>query len=77
MANKKIEIYKKQSGASIYWYPKLPNKAREVILFSCVLLKSNHTTFLIQFRIYLHSCVFQNAQIAFVLRAHALSFDTF
>ena len=71
-----IEIYKNQLGAAIGWYPKLPNKARQVI-FSCLLLQSNHTTFVVQFGIYLHLRVFQNAQIAFVLQAHALRFDTF
>ena len=40
--------------------------------FSCALLKGNYTTFLVQFRIYLHSWVFQKAQIAFALRAHGI-----
>ena len=48
---------------------KSPNKARKVI-FSCILLKSNHTTFLVQFGIYLHSCVFQKAQILIVFEKH-------
>ena len=42
-------------------------------IFSCILLKRNHTTFLVQFGNNLHLCVFQKAQIAFALRAHAIS----
>ena len=40
--------------------------------FSCVLLKGNYATFLVQFRIYLHSWAFQKAEIVFTLRAHAI-----
>ena len=44
----------------------LPASLRQVIfrIFSCVLLKGNYTTFLVQFGFYLHSWVFQKAQIA-------------
>ena len=42
------------------------------VLLLCILLKSNHTTFLVQFGNNLHSWVFQKAQIAFALRAHAI-----
>ena len=39
----------------------------------CMLLKSNHTTFLVKFgNNFIHSCVLQKAQIAFVLQAHAI-----
>ena len=37
-----------------------------------MLLKSNHTTFLVQFANNLHSYVFQKAQIAFAVQAHAI-----
>jgi len=38
-----------------------------------MLLKSIHTTFLVQFENDLHSCVLQKAQIALALQAHAIS----
>ena len=37
-----------------------------------MLLKGNHTTFLVQFGKNLHSCVFQKVQITFGVRAHAI-----
>ena len=37
-----------------------------------VLFNGNHTTFLVQFGIYLLECYLQKAQIAFAIRAHAI-----
>ena len=37
-----------------------------------VLFNGNHTTFLVQFGIYLLECYLQKAQIAFAIRAHAV-----
>ena len=40
-------------------------QSQEGNFFSCILLKSNHMTFLVQFGIYLKSWVFQKVQIAY------------
>ena len=37
-----------------------------------VLFNDNHTTFLVQFEVYLLDCYLQKAQIAFAIRAHAV-----
>ena len=37
-----------------------------------VLFNGNHTTFLVQFEVYLLECYLQKAQIAFAIRAHAV-----
>ena len=37
-----------------------------------VLFNGNHTTFLVQFGVYLLECYLQKAQIAFTMRAHAV-----
>ena len=37
-----------------------------------IIIKSNHMTFFVQFGNNLHSCVFQKAQIAFILLTHAI-----
>ena len=42
-----------------------------VSLLCMILLKGNHTNFLVQFG-NLHASVFQNVQIAFALRAHEI-----
>ena len=38
-----------------------------------VFFNGNHTTFLVQFGIYLLECFLQKAQIAFAIRAHIVS----
>ena len=37
-----------------------------------VLFNGNHTTFLVQFEVYLLECYLQKAQIAFAIRAHVV-----
>ena len=37
-----------------------------------VLFNGNHTTFFVQFGVYLLECYLQKAQIAFAIRAHAV-----
>ena len=45
----------------------------QAIFFMFILLISNHTVFLVQFEINLHSWVFQKAEIALAEAARAIS----
>lgn len=50
--------------------PRKESKQSQASNFFMYTIKSNHTTFLVQFGIYLHSCVFQKAQILIVFEKH-------